>query len=214
MFPVVGVVRDFNYRISPQAEQKPLILFNDNQPNVSDGLYLVMNLRPGNEKRVLADVLASARQIPSRRTLRAYALRDEFDKQYWVVDKSQAYMDWMSGLTVLLACAGLFGMSVFTARQRTKEIGIRKVLGANVAEVVLLLTRSVLKWVTLAVLIALPMAWWVMNQWLQTFPYRIAFPWWLLIGSGIGATSVALLTVSFQSVKAALMNPVKSLRSE
>ena len=87
-------------------------------------------------------------------------------------------------------------------------------LGASVTEVVLLLTRSVLKWVTLAVLIALPMAWWVMNQWLQTFPYRIAFPWWLLIVSGVGATLIALLTVSFQSVKAALMNPVKSLRSE
>ena len=106
VFPVVGVVRDFNYRISPQAEQKPLILFNDNQPNVSDGLYLVMNLRPGSEKRVLADVLTSARRIPSRRTLRAYALRDEFDQQYWVVDKSQAYMGWMSGLTVLRACSG------------------------------------------------------------------------------------------------------------
>ncbi len=214
VFPVVGVVRDFNYRISPQAGQKPLILFNDNQPNVRGGLYLVMNLRPGQEKRVLADVLTSVRQLPTRRALRAYALSDEFDKQYWIVDKSQAYMGWMSGVTVLLACAGLFGMSVFTARQRTKEIGIRKVLGASVAGVLLLLTRSVLKWVTVAVLIALPMAWWVMNQWLQAFPYHIAFPWWLLIRSGVGAILVALLTVSFQSIKAALMNPVKSLRSD
>ena len=100
------------------------------------------------------------------------------------------------------------------ARQRTKEIGLRKVLGASVLGVTLLLSRPVLTWVSVAVLIGLPMGWWVMNQWLQSFPYHIAFPWWLLGVAGLLAVGIALLTVSFQSIRVALMNPVNSLRAE
>lgn len=109
---------------------------------------------------------------------------------------------------------GLLGLTMLFARQRTKEIGIRKVLGASVASVVALLSRDFVRLVIIAIVIAAPIAWYVMNQWLQDFAYRIDIRWWMFALAGLLAITVALLTVGFQSLKAALMNPVKSLRSE
>ena len=105
-------------------------------------------------------------------------------------------------------------IKTYAAEQRTKEIGVRKVLGASVTSIVNLLSRDFLKLVCLAILIASPIAWWSMNQWLQDFAYRIKIEWWIFLLSGLFAVAIALLTVSFQSIKAALTNPVKSLRSE
>ena len=119
-----------------------------------------------------------------------------------------------AGLCVFIACLGLFGLSAFTAEARTKEIGVRKVLGASVSSIVALLSKDFLKLVLIAILIASPIAWWAMNRWLQDFTYRISIEWWVFALAGLLAVGIALLTVSFQSVKAALMNPVKSLRSE
>lgn len=109
---------------------------------------------------------------------------------------------------------GLFGLTAYTAEQRTKEIGIRKVLGASVASIVSLLSKDFLKLVFFAILIASPLAWYAMNRWLQDFAYKIDIEWWMFATAGLLALTIALLTVSFQSIKAALMNPVKSLRSE
>ncbi|RYZ31855.1 MAG: FtsX-like permease family protein, partial [Sphingobacteriales bacterium] len=113
-----------------------------------------------------------------------------------------------------IACLGLFGLATFTAEQRTKEIGVRKVLGASVASIVTLLSKDFLKLVCIAILIASPLAWYGMNRWLQDFAYKIDLEWWVFALAGLLAIGIALLTVSFQSIKAALMNPVKSLRSE
>jgi putative ABC transport system permease protein len=117
-------------------------------------------------------------------------------------------------LTIFVACLGLFGLATFTAEQRTKEIGVRKVLGASVAGIVALLSKDFLKLVSIAIVIALPVSWWMMSRWLQDFAYKIDISWWVLALSGLLSIAVALFTVSFQSIKAALMNPVKSLRSE
>ena len=117
-------------------------------------------------------------------------------------------------MAVFIACLGLFGLATFTAEQRTKEIGVRKVLGASVASVVALLSKDFLKLVGIAILIASPIAWYGMNRWLQDFAYKIDIEWWVFALAGLLAIGIALLTISFQSIKAALMNPVKSLRSE
>ena len=119
-----------------------------------------------------------------------------------------------SGLTVLIACLGLFGLAAYTAEQRTKEIGVRKVLGASVTSIVALLSKDFLKLVLIAIVLATPLAWYAMSRWLQDFAYKIEIEWWVFALAGLLAVGIALLTVSFQSVKAALMNPVKSLRSE
>jgi putative ABC transport system permease protein len=119
-----------------------------------------------------------------------------------------------AGLTIFIACLGLFGLAAFTAEQRTKEIGVRKVLGASVASIVALLSKDFLKLVLVAIVIASPLAWFAMNRWLQDFAYKIDIEWWVFGLAGLLAVGIALLTVSFQSIKAALMNPVKSLRSE
>ena len=120
----------------------------------------------------------------------------------------------ISVLVILIACLGLVGLSIFTAKRRTKEIGIRKVLGASVNSLFALLSKEFLWLVIIAFLISTPLAWWAMNNWLQNFAYRTSISWWVFAVAGLSALSIALITVSVQSLKAAIANPVKSLRTE
>jgi putative ABC transport system permease protein len=115
---------------------------------------------------------------------------------------------------IFIACLGLFGLVTYAAEQRTKEIGIRKVLGAGVSGIVAMLSKDFAKLVLIASLIAFPVAWWIMNRWLQDFAYRITISWWVFIVASLAAICIALITVSFQAIKAAIANPVKSLRTE
>lgn len=119
-----------------------------------------------------------------------------------------------AGLTIFVACLGLFGLAKFTAAQRTKEIGIRKVLGASVAQVTGMLSKEFLLLVLISCILAFPVAWWAMNKWLQDFAYRAAISWWIFALAAIIIIFIALFTVSFQAIKAAIANPVKSLRTE
>lgn len=119
-----------------------------------------------------------------------------------------------SGLSMFLAALGVFGLIVHATKLRTKEIGIRKVLGASVAQITTLLSKDFIRLVLIAILISSPIAWYAMNQWLQDFAYRIVIEWWVFLLAGILALLIALVTVSFQAIKAALANPVKSLRTE
>lgn len=117
-------------------------------------------------------------------------------------------------LSILVACLGLLGLSIYTAERRIKEIGIRKVLGATVSGIVTMLSKEFLKLVVIGAVIAFPLAWWAMNKWLQDFAFRIDMEWWVFTGAGITALVIALITVSFQAIKSAISNPVKSLRAE
>ena len=119
-----------------------------------------------------------------------------------------------AALTIFISCLGLFGLAAYTAERRTKEIGIRKVLGASVRNVLFLLSRDFLLLVFIAFIIAFPLAWLAMHSWLQDFAYRIDISWWVFGIAGVAALLIALLTISFQAIKAALANPVKSLRTE
>ena len=117
-------------------------------------------------------------------------------------------------VTIFISCMGLFGLSMFMAGRRTKEIGIRKVLGASVANITEMLSRDFAKLVVIAILIASPISWWLASNWLRDFVYRVNISWWVFIIAGGGAVIIALLTVGYHAIKAALINPVKSLRSE
>jgi len=117
-------------------------------------------------------------------------------------------------IAIILSCMGLFGIASIIIRQRVKEIGVRKVLGASVSGIITLVSKEFLKPVIIAFLIAAPLGWWMMNTWLQNYAYRVKVEWWVFIIAGVAAVLITMITVSFQSIKAALANPVKSLRTE
>jgi len=141
-------------------------------------------------------------------------LDEEYDKMYRTEIQTARLVSTFSGLAIFLACLGLFGLATYNIVQRTKEIGIRKVLGASVAGIVGLLSKDFVRLVAVALLLAAPVAWLLLNQWLADFSYRIELQWWVFAAAGAIAVGIAFLTVSVQSVRAALNNPAESLRSE
>ena len=143
-----------------------------------------------------------------------YFLDQKFTEQYRSEQQFSQLFGLFTSLAIFIACLGLFGLATFTAGQRTKEIGVRKVLGASVGSIVTLLSKDFLKLVLMAIVIALPISWYVTKRWLQDFAYQVELNWWVFAGAGVLAVGIALLTVSFQAIKAALMSPVNSLRSE
>lgn len=144
-----------------------------------------------------------------------YSFLDErFAFLYETEQKTSQLFTVFAVISIIIASLGLFGLAAFTAEQRTKEIGVRKVLGASVVSIITLLSKDFLKLVLIAICLAVPIAWLAMNRWLADFAYRIDIKWWVFALAGLLAVGIAILTVSFQSIKAALMNPVKSLRSE
>jgi len=144
-----------------------------------------------------------------------YSFLDQsFNKQYKQDARFGELFAAFAGLTIFIACLGLFGLATYATEQRVKEIGVRKVLGASVTNIVRLLSSDFIKLVLIAILIATPVIWWAMQEWLQGYAYRITIQWWMIALAGILAVATALLTVSLLAVKAALMNPVKALRTE
>ena len=149
-----------------------------------------------------------------RHPMEYFFLDENFNKQYRSEEKMLTVFGYFAALTILIACLGLFGLASFTAEQRTKEIGIRKVLGSSVSEIMLLLSKDFAWLVLIAILLAAPIAWYGMNRWLQDFAYRTEIHWWIFVLSGLAALIIAMLTVSFQAAKAARLNPIKALRAE
>jgi len=141
-------------------------------------------------------------------------LNDEFENMYRSEQRSGKIFISFAVLAILIACLGLFGLAAYAAEHRTKEIGIRKVLGATVSNIVSMLSKDFLKLVLIASLIAFPVAWWFMNKWLEDFVYRINISWWVFILASFVSIFIAIVTVSFQAIKAAIANPVKNLRTE
>ena len=141
-------------------------------------------------------------------------LDDDYNKLYKSEIRLGDVLNIFAAIAIMLAALGLFGLSAYSIQQRTKEIGIRKILGASIPGIIALLSGGFLRLVSIASLIAFPVAWWVMHQWLQGFAYRVTISWRMFVISGVTAVVIAFLTVSFQAVKAAMANPVKNLRSE
>jgi len=207
-YHIVGVVKDFNFQ-SLRDNVTPLILFYG-----EDRGALSVNISSANIPS-LVDKIKTKWTSFSPNEQFSYSFMDaDFDSLYRTEQRISTLSVIFTSLAIIIACLGLFGLAAYAAEQRTKEIGIRKVLGASMSGIVGMLSRDFIKLVIIAIVIASPLAWYAMNYWLQDFAYRINIQWWIIALAGTAAILIAFVTISFQSIKAALTNPVKSLRSE
>jgi putative ABC transport system permease protein len=207
---VIGVVRNFNFR--PFREEIRPQMFHQYADYAPFKFFV--RLRPGNPAAALTAMSkawsATVADLPFK-----YSFLDEsLDNFYKVERKWSRIIGWAGGVSVFLACLGLFGLAALAAINRTKEIGIRRVLGASLPGIVALLSKDFIKLVVIAMVIATPVAWYFMNNWLQDFAYRISIGLWAFIASGSLAVLIAFVTIGFQAVRAGIANPVQSLRTE
>jgi putative ABC transport system permease protein len=189
---------------------RPFLLAYD--PNKNS--HLVVSVSSSDYKQLLGKIgelwHKDMPSVPFEYTFLDAAVQQQYDSEITLSN----IIDSFTGMAILISCLGLFGLAAFSAEQRSKEIGIRKVLGAHVPGIVRLLSKDFLKLVGVAFVIATPFAWWAMDKWLQSFAYRVRVQWWMFGLAGLIAASIAFLTVSGQAIKAAVANPVKSLRAE
>lgn len=206
---IIGVLKDFHVR-SLQQEIKPLTM------RIEPGSWwqLSVNVAAAGLPNTMAAIEKQWNALIPGRPFTYNFLDASFDKQYRGEERFGNLFFYFSILAIFVSCLGLLGLVAYSTVQRTKEIGIRKVMGASVLNVVTLLSKDLIKLVLIAVIIAVPVVWYAMHQWLQGFAYRTTVEWWVFALSGLLALAVALFTISFQSIKAALVNPIQSLRSE
>ncbi len=208
---VIGVVKDF-HTFSLQHKVAPLVMMMPLKAREQDNMYV--RIAKGKTSNALAYIEKVYAQFDKANAAEFHFLDQNFAKQYAAEQKQGQLSLVFTVLAVLIACLGLFGLATFTATQRVKEIGIRKVLGASVGSITAMLSKDFLVLVSIAIVIAVPVAWFGMSKWLQAFAYRINMEWWMFLLAGVLALVIALCTVSFQAIKAAVANPVKSLRTE
>ena len=205
---VIGVMKDFNFASLREKIQPLAIILNDNP------LYVSIKLKAGATQTTLSAIQKQWKQFDDQFPFDYFFMDEQLNKFYQADRRLMEVISIFATVAIIIACIGLFGLSTYSARQRTKEIGIRKVLGASITSVVGLLSKEFIKLVGIAILVASPIAWWAANKWLQDFAYRINIGWWIFFLAGVIALLIAVFTVSFQAVKAAIANPVKSLRTE
>jgi len=208
---IIGVIKDFNFN-SLHEDIKPFMLAYDDSRN--DRSFVIVSASSKNYTRLLQQMGGVWGKYLSGVPFEYSFMDDDVQQQYKSETALSRILNSFAGIAILISCLGLFGLAAFSAEQRSKEIGIRKVLGASVPGIVQLLSKDFFKLVAIAIVIAAPIAWWAMNKWLQTFAYRIHIQWWMIAMAGGMAIFIALFTVSFQAVRAAITNPAKGLRSE
>ena len=207
---IVGVVKDFHFvDLHSAIEPYGFQLINNQSFN-----YLIAHAKTNNMGNVLQSIGKAWKQLNPNEPFEYTFLNDDFQRNYEADNRLAAIVRNFTIIAILISCLGLFGLATFSAEQRTKEIGVRKVLGASVGNVVGLLSKEFLKLVFIAIVIASPVTWFVMNKWLQDFAYRTNISWMVFVITAVIAIGIALLTISFQAIKAAIANPVKSLRTE
>lgn len=207
-YELVGIVEDYHFA-SLKEEIAPMLLFNETLPG-----WIILKAKTTNYNTLLSDLEQSWQSINANTPFVYTFVDKEVEKLYGEEERLGKISIVFTSLAILISCLGLFGLISFVAEQKKKEIGIRKVLGASVQTVIRLLTTDFLKLVGIAFIIASPLAYFVMQKWLQDFPYRISIEWWVFLVAGGAALLITLITVGFQAVKAAVANPVKSLRTE
>jgi putative ABC transport system permease protein len=213
-FPIVGVVADFHQR----SFHDPIAaLIIGHAPEVETSLGVRLSTK-GKDVATIQPTLAAMskiwKEVYPDWEFRYRFLDEEIASFYETEQRTSRLMRVAMLVTIFISCLGLFGLILFTAQRKTKEIGIRKIIGASVANIVTLLCKDFVVLVCIAILVASPVAWWLMNRWLQGFVYRLPISWWIFAVSGATAIVIAMLTVSVQAIKAALANPAKSLRTE
>jgi putative ABC transport system permease protein len=209
-YHVVGVVKDFHFQ-DLRVPIAPYAFFLNNQPLYS---YLLVHAKAGNVSELLSSIGKTWSSLNPNEPFEYSFLDEDFQKNYKTEDRRAAMVAFFTTIAILISCLGLFGLAAFGAEQRTKEIGIRKVLGASVGNIVGLLSKDFLKLVVIALFIAAPIGGYFMNKWLQDFAYRIEIGWWMFAVAGIFAILIAFATISLHAMKAALTNPTKNLRTE
>ncbi len=206
---VIGVVKDFNFS-SLHDNIRPLII----HILPDDYGFVAVLVKPGNINQTIKHIENAWKNIATNSPFAYSFVNEDFENLYKAEHNMQTVLSLFTLLSVFISCLGIFGLAAFTIRQRFKEIGVRKVLGASVSNIAGLLSKDFLKLVVLAVIIASPIAYFGIYKWLESFAYRINISWWIFLVTGIAVIAIALATVSFQAIKAALANPVKSLRTE
>ena len=212
LYTVIGVMDDFRYGTSMRDIDPVINSFAGHQ-----GLgyrYLSIRVAPGHDAEVLAVLQKGFHDMPARRVFSYEHLSDRVDHQYAFLEGLVGVTNYVAILTVFIAAMGLFGLVALFTRQRVKEVGIRKVLGAEVFDIVGMLSKSFLLLILLSLVIASPIAWWIMHAWLQDFAYRITIQWWMLFGAGGIALTIGVFTIGWHAMRVARSNPVDSLRSE
>jgi putative ABC transport system permease protein len=207
---IVGVVKNFNFE-SLYNSIKP---FGFNTLLGNKYSYVIVHVSTNNYTSLLKEMDQSWKKInPDIPFVYSFLDRD-FQNNYEKDKRASVIVSYFTSIAILIACLGLFGLSAFSAEQRIHEIGIRKVLGASVGNITSLLSKDFIRLVLIAIIIASPIAWFGMNKWLEDFAYKIQISWGMFASAGLLALFIALITVSFQAVKAGLASPVKNLRSE
>jgi len=208
-FTVVGVVEDFNFESMKQTVSPLCLVLGGNESTM-----MSVKLSTADLTNTLASITSIWKSFAPNQPIRYTFMDESFANMYADVQRMGKIFTSFALLAIVIACLGLFALSAFMAEQRNKEIGIRKVLGASVSGITAMLSKDFVKLVLIAFVIASPLAYWAMTKWLQDFAYRISIGWWMIGIAGLVAVVIALITISFQSIKAAMMNPVKALRSE
>ncbi|GAA4410370.1 ABC transporter permease [Nibrella viscosa] len=206
---IIGVTKDYHFESLHQTVA-PIVMFLDPQRL----FWASVHVAGKNLPNALAHIESVWKKNFPERPFAYEFLDQRFGQLYAREQTQQTLFGIFAGIAIFISCLGLFGLSMFMAEQRTKEIGVRKVLGASTTDIVALFSKDFLKLVLIAIVIASPIAWYAMDKWMQDFAYQSGIPWWVFILAGALAVLIALFTISFQSIKAALMNPVKSLRAE
>jgi putative ABC transport system permease protein len=206
---VIGVVKDYHYKsLHEKISKAVLIMYPDYFSKVA------VKLKTADLAKTIAYIKTIWDKFSPKHPLDYNFLDENFEKMYKSEEKLSGLLWIFTAMAIFVGCMGLFGLAAFSAEQRVKEIGIRKILGANTGNIVTLLSGNFIALIILSLVIASPVAWWFMNKWLQDFPYRVNVSWGVFVLAGIAALVVAMLTISFQAIKAAVANPVKSLRTE
>lgn len=209
IFKIAGVIKDFNFK-SLKQDIESLVLFNSNLY----GSYLSVKINSQNITETLEFIKNKISSFSSNNEINYFFLDENFDKHYRNEERMQELFSFFSILAIIIACLGLFGLAAYITEKRTKEIGIRKVLGADVRQIIRMLSKQFIKWVAIANIIAWPIGYWVMNGWLQDYAYRIELGIIPFISSGVLAVVIALVTVTYQTYKAAIANPINSISCE
>ena len=205
---IIGVVKDFHFA-SLKQKIEPTIFFY-----TPSNWRMFIKTTGKDAPKAIAAVQKTWKQYNPAFPLDFTFLDETFNEMYKADQRSGTLFSWFTGIAILISCLGLFGLATYTAQVKVKEIGIRKVLGASVANITTMLSKDFLVLVVVSIVIATPIAWYAMNKWLQAFAYRIEIQWWIFALAGVLAVVIAFITISFQAIKAAIANPVKSLRSE